>query len=275
MPRSVGVRRAARMLAAACIASGLSGAVLPSAGMAADQPLKGTIRFTWWGATLRNQKTQEIIKLFEQANPGVTISAEPGDFNTYWDKLTVQSASGNQPCSITMQSRYLAQYADPAILKPLDAMVKSGELQTEGVDKAVLDSARGPDGKLYFIPSGVFYFTLLVNQTDIENAGMQMPPDSWTWDDFAKFVQELQPKLTKGAHATGNMGNEFDAFTNWVQGRGEVLFKKDGSIGVSKQTIVDYFNFWERLRKAGDTGIHRSDRGDSKHTHRPDAARQG
>ena len=221
--------------------------------MAADPPLKGTIRFTWWGATLRNEKTQEIIKLFEQANPGVTLSAEPGDFNTYWDKLTVQSASGNQPCSITMQSRYLAQYADPNILKPLDAMVKSGELQTEGVDKAVLDSARGPDGKLYFIPSGVFYFALLINKTDIENAGMQMPPDSWTSNDFAKFALELQSKLPKDVHATGNMGNAFDAFTNWVQGHGEVLFKNDGSIGVSKQTIVDFFTFWEKLRKAGAT----------------------
>jgi multiple sugar transport system substrate-binding protein len=244
---------AARMLGAALIASAMSAICLPVHGMAADQPLKGSIRFTWWGATLRNQKTQQIIALFQQANPGVTISAEPGDFNTYWDKLTVQSASSNQPCSITMQSRYLAQYADPSILKPLDAMVKSGELQTDGVDKAVMDSARGPDGKLYFIPSGVFYFTMLVNRTDIETAGMKLPQDDWTWDDFAKFVQELQPKLPKGVHATGNMGNEFDAFTNWVQGRGEVLFRKDGSIGVSKQTIVDYFTFWEKLRKAGDT----------------------
>ena len=124
-----------------------------------------------------------------------------------------------------------------------------------GVDKAVLDSARGPDGKLYFVPSGVFYFTMLVNRTVIDKAGMQMPPDNWSWDDFAKFVQELQPKLAKGVHATGNMGNEFDAFTNWVQGRGEALFKKDGSIGVSKQTIVDYFNFWERLRNGGDTEL--------------------
>jgi multiple sugar transport system substrate-binding protein len=152
-----------------------------------------------------------------------------------------------------MQSRYLAQYADPSILKPLDDMVKSGELDTTGVDKAVLDSARGADGNLYIIPSGVFYFTVLMNKTEIEKAGMQLPPDNWTWDDLASYAKELQPKLPKGMHATGNMANEFDAFTNWVQGHGEVMFKPDGSIGVSKQTIVDYFNYWEDLRKTGIT----------------------
>jgi multiple sugar transport system substrate-binding protein len=245
--------RVVKPLTAALLAGLLGATLIPVGAFAADPLPKGSIRFTWWGATTRNQKTEQIIKLFEAANPGTTISAEPGDFNTYWDKLTVQSASGNQPCSITMQSRYLAQYADPAILKPLDDMVKSGELETAGVDPAVLDSARGPDGKLYFIPSGVFYFTLLMNKTDIEKAGMQLPPSTWTWDDYATYVKQLQSKLPAGVHASGNLGNEFDGFTNWVQGHGETLFKPDGSIGVSTKTIADYFNYWEALRKAGIT----------------------
>jgi len=220
---------------------------------ASAQKLSGNIRFTWWGSTTRNDKTERIIKLFEAANPGVTVTREPGEFNSYWDKLTVQSASGNQPCSITMQSRYLAQYADPAILKPLDDLVKAGTLDVRGVAPAVVDSGRGPDGKLYFIPSGVFYFTVLMNKTEIEKAGLQLPDDNWTWDDYASFARKLAAKLPSGTYATGNFGEAFDAFTNWVQGRGEVLFKPDGTIGVSIATIVDYFKYWEALRKDGIT----------------------
>ena len=183
---------------------------------ASAQKLSGNIRFTWWGSTTRNDKTERIIKLFEAANPGVTVTREPGEFNSYWDKLTVQSASGNQPCSITMQSRYLAQYADPAILKPLDDLVKAGTLDVRGVAPAVVDSGRGPDGKLYFIPSGVFYFTVLMNKTEIEKAGLQLPDDNWTWDDYASFARKLAAKLPSGTYATGNFGEAFDAFTNWV-----------------------------------------------------------
>jgi multiple sugar transport system substrate-binding protein len=238
------------------VAAALAGAVAISVAVpppAAAQDLSGDIRFTWWGATSRNQKTEEIANLFEAANPGVTITREPGEFNTYWDKLTVQSASGNQPCSITMQSRWLAQYADPAILLPLDDMVANGTLDVTGVDPTVIDSGRGPDGNLYFIPHGVFYFVMLMNQTAIEAAGMSIPPDNWTWDDYAAFVRELAGKLPEGTYAAGNLGFAMDGFTNFVQGRGESLFNADGTIGVSEQTIVDYFTFWDALRQEGVT----------------------
>ena len=68
-----------RRIAAAALASAISIAVaLPP--MAVAQDLSGDIRFTWWGATSRNQKTEGIADLFEKANPGVTITREPGEF---------------------------------------------------------------------------------------------------------------------------------------------------------------------------------------------------
>ena len=265
--------RVVKPLTAALLAGLLGATLIPVGAFAADPLPKGSIRFTWWGATTRNQKTEQIIKLFEAANPGATISAEPGDFNTYWDKLTVQSASGNQPCSITMQSRYLAQYADPAILKPLDDMVKSGELETAGVDPAVLDSARGPDGKLYFIPSGVFYFTLLMNKTDIEKAGMQLPPSTWTWDDYATYVKQLQSKLPAGVHASGNLGNEFDGFTEGVQAMAKRCSSPTArTLGRAPKPIAGLLTYWEALRKAGITWSR--DGRDPEHPDRPDAARR-
>jgi multiple sugar transport system substrate-binding protein len=247
-------RRRIITVSAAFLAAGLMSVMtMPSGASAQGEELKGNIRFTWWGSTTRNQKTEQIIKLFEQANPGVTITAEPGEWNSYWDKLTIQAASGNQPCSLTMQSRWLNQYADPQILKPLDDMVASGELDTSGVAKSVIDSARGPDGKLYFIPSGVFYFVLFMNKTEIEKVGMQLPPNDWTWDDYAAFVTKLAKKLPQGTYASGDLGNLPDAFTNWVQSHGEKLFAADGSFAVSKKAITEYFNYWENLRKAGAT----------------------
>ena len=250
MPLNFASLRRARFGLAAFVTIMMTGTIIPPA---AAQDLSGNIRFSWWGATVRNAKTEAIIKLFETANPGVTITREPGEFNSYWDKLTVQSASGNQPCAITMQSRWLAQYADPAILRPLDDLVKSGVMNVSGIDPSVLDSGRGADGNLYFVPSGVFYFVLIMNKTAIEAAGMALPPDDWTWDSYATYARELAAKLPEGTYAIGNLGTAFDGFTDWVQGRGEVLFKPDGSIGVTKETIQAYFDYWEALRKDGIT----------------------
>lgn len=217
------------------------------------QDLSGNIRFSWWGANVRNEKTERILKLFESEHPGVTITREPGEFNAYWDKLNVQAASGNQPCSITMQSRLLAQYADPAILRPLDDLVADGTLDVSGIEKSVLDSGRGADGKLYFIPHGVFYFAILMNKTQIEKAGMQIPPNDWTWDDFAKFARELATKLPAGSYAAGNLGNNMNGFAGYVLGTGETMFNPDGSVAATPETVTKWFSLWEDLRKEGVT----------------------
>ncbi|WDR03490.1 extracellular solute-binding protein [Devosia algicola] len=235
---------------AVLVSAMMAGTMVPPA---AAQDLSGEIRFSWWGSTVRNAKAESIISMFEKANPGVKVSREPGEWGSYWDKLTVQSASGNQPCAITMQSRWLAQYADPSILQPLDDKVASGELDVTGIDSAVLDSGRGSDGNLYFIPHGVFYFTLFMNKTAIEDAGMELPPDDWTWDDYAQYARDLSDKLPEGSYAVGNQGGAMDTFTDWVQSHGETLFTPEGEVGFTKQTVVDYFDFWEALRKDGVT----------------------
>ncbi len=217
------------------------------------QDLTGDIRFSWWGSTTRNAKAEQIVSMFEEEYPGVSVSPEPGEWGSYWDKLTVQSASGNQPCAITMQSRWLAQYSDPAILTPLDDLVESGAINTAGIAPAVLDGGRGADGNLYFIPHGVFFFTVYMNKTVIEEAGLEMPGEGWTWDSMAEFARELATHLPDGSYAIGNGGTGMDVFTNWVQGRGEALFNADGSVGFTKETVQGFFDYWEALRQDGIT----------------------
>jgi multiple sugar transport system substrate-binding protein len=46
------------------------------------------------------------------------------------------------------------------------------------------------------------------------------------------------------------MGRETDAFVTWVQSHGEKMF--DGTnVGFTKQNVVDWFTYWENLRKDG------------------------
>ncbi len=209
-----------------------------------------TIRFSWWGGQLRNEKTDKILQLYEKANPGIHVTREASDWQPHWDKLTIQAAAGNQPCTIQMQTRWLATYAKPDILRPLDDLLDAGKLDVRGIAKSVLNSGRGDDGKLYMIPSGVFYFALLYNKTMMQDAGVAQPKPDWTWSDFANFIKAVAPKLPKGVNPTHNMGRETDAFVTWVQTQGYKVW--DGrKLGFPEKVTTDWFNFWEKLRKAG------------------------
>lgn len=227
----------------------LAGLAAPAAVGAQDGDIAGEIRFSWWGGQSRNEKTDRILQLFEEENPKVTVLRENSDWLPHWDKLTIQSAAGNQPCTIQMQTRWLATYAKPNILRPLDDLVDSGAIDVRGIAPSVIESSRGDDGNLYMIPSGVFYFALMYNKTMLEEAGIEPPPDDWTWQDFAQLVRDIAPKLPEGVNPTHNMGRETDAFVTWVQSHGYPMFQ-NGQIGFPQEVVVDWFDFWEDLRKA-------------------------
>jgi multiple sugar transport system substrate-binding protein len=217
--------------------------------------IKGEIGFSWWGGQGRNQKTDDILKLFESENPGVSVVREAADFNPHWEKLTIQSAAGNQPCTIQMQTRWLATFAKPNVLMPLDDLMAQGVFNVEGIPQSVMDGARGSDGKLYMIPSGVFIFALMLNQTmaDAAEAGGVAPlPNPYTWTQLADYARAVKPTLPEGVNAIHNMGRETDSFVTWVQSQGEELFEGT-TVTISLETVVEWFNYWEALRKDGIT----------------------
>jgi multiple sugar transport system substrate-binding protein len=244
--------RSSRLFRGTVAAGAAVAAVVLAAGLwpATAADLKGEIRFSWWGGPLRNQKTDDILKLFEKENPGVKVLRETAGFDDHWSKLTIQSAAKNEPCTIQMQSRWLATYAKPTILRPLDDLLKSGQIDVRGISEAALKSGYGDDGHFYLVPSGMFYSSMMYNRTWLEKAGLKPPSKDWTWDDFAKLLRDIKPKLPSGVPASHNMGVETDSFVDWVQTQGYKVF--DGpNLAFPKKVAIDWFKFWEGLRKEG------------------------
>ncbi len=231
----------------------LAASAIPTSLVAQDQALQGEIRFSWWGGQVRNEKTDRIIQLFEQENPGVSVVRENADFLPHWERLTIQSAGNNQPCTIQMQTRWLATFAKPEILRPLDDLVESGQLDVTGIPQPVLDASRGADGNLYMIPSGVFYFALMYNQQMAEAAaaaGVAPLEAPYSWTEFADYLRAVKPHLPEGVAATHNMGREPDSFVTWVQSQGEDLFNGN-EVAFSREVAIEWFTYWETLRKEG------------------------
>src|SRR5258708_6641556 len=79
-PSRGGVSRGAAALAASPLFAGI--------GRAAGTDM----RIAWWGSDDRHQKTLKVLKLFEQQNPGVTMTPEYGGLIGYQDKLSTEFA---------------------------------------------------------------------------------------------------------------------------------------------------------------------------------------
>src|SRR3954470_8040126 len=109
----------------------------------------GSLQLTFWGGANRATKTNAVADLFVKAHPGVTIDRQNADFGNYFNKLNIQASSKTLPCVMQLQGRQLNDYTKRKVLLPLDPMIESGAIKVDDIPKSVVDTGRGPDGKLY------------------------------------------------------------------------------------------------------------------------------
>jgi multiple sugar transport system substrate-binding protein len=243
----------ATALAAALLMAGCSASPSSSSTSTGKSKPAGTIQLSYWGSSTRVAKYNQIDQLFQQKYPGTQVQAAAGDFSTYFDKLNVQAASKSMPCVTTLQTRQLNDYTTNGTLMDLDPLVKSGQINVSDIPKTVLDTGRGPDGKLYMVPFGVAWNALTVNSALAKQNGIPLLKDGYTWSQYGDWLKTAASKLPKGIAATNDEGQDEAIFSAYVISNGYKMFNDKGKIGFPKSVLVDYWNTWQKYAKAGYT----------------------
>ncbi|MEG9246653.1 extracellular solute-binding protein [Arthrobacter sp. Soc17.1.1.1] len=252
--RAVAAGALGALLAVSACAGGTSIGETPAGEEVQDGQgeVTGSARLAWWGSGQRNEVTNAVADNFEAANEGVTLEREFADFGAYFQRLNVQGTSGNLPCITQMQGRQLNDYTSRDLFLPLDPMIESGAITVDDIPEEVLDTGRGTDGNLYVVPYGAAYDALVVNETLVEQAGSEMLPEDYTWDDLVSWATEIQANLPEGVNALSLSGGRPNFLISYMAANGETLFEND-QLGFSEEALVEYWTMWEELRKAGVT----------------------
>ena len=256
MLRRVRAGLPAAVLALVLAASGCAGGTrigdAPNAGADGTGDVTGTIRVSWWGSGPRNEVTNAVIDLFEAAHPGTAVEGESADFAGYWQRLNVQSSSGNLPCVTQTQARQLNDYSTKGLFLDLQPMIDSGSIDVSDIPPDVLDTGRGLDGKLYMLPYGAAHDALMVNRTLAEQAGVGLPPEGYDWPQFVDWLRRAQAALPDGVAAVNLGGGSPPFLLSYVVAQGEPVFTGN-RIGFSADLLAGYWRMWEDLRRAGVT----------------------
>ncbi len=208
----------------------------------------GSLRFAWWGNAKRDELTNAALEAYKEVAPEVTISAEPGDWGGYWDKLATQVAGGDAPDVLQMDEGYLAEYSTRGILADLDDTA----INTSSFDPAALEAGRY-DGGLYALNAGINAPVLLANPAVFEEAGVDLPDDTtWTWDDLVEIamkISENTPKGTCGVQQFGTAGGP--PLTVFLRQLGAQRFSAEGGIGFDAEQLAQWWEFCLRLQDSG------------------------
>lgn len=207
------------------------------------------LNFVFWGDATRAKVTEAALRIFEEKNPGITVKTEYQDSKPYADKLATRFAGGNPPDVLNMANRSLLEYAQRGSLANLADF--SEEFSLDKVDPAIL--ARGTvDGKVYGIATGVTTIGMVVNKEITDRLGVKIPDDkTWTWEDFAAFATEISKKSEGKIYGTGYTVSTETGPMLLARQRGEDFYTEDQKLGVSEETIRDWFQYSVDLRAAG------------------------
>ncbi|RED61804.1 ABC transporter substrate-binding protein [Cohnella lupini] len=205
------------------------------------------LRMSWWGADERHEKTLKVIELFEQKNPGVKITGEYSGFDGYLDKLNTQIAAGNAPDLIQLGGN-IKEYVDKNALLDLTPYV-GDILHVDDFNGGLVKAATFND-KLYGVTLGVSSTTLMYNASMFEKAGLPVPNENWTYDDFKADVIQIAEKLGKGHYGSYDLSSDAASLGSYLGSVGKELYR-DGERHFDKQEMIDWFSMWDELRKAG------------------------
>ena len=150
-----------------------------------------------------------------------------------------------------MQARQMLTYTDEGVFAPLDSLIAGGAIDTSKMPKAVLLSGSGTDGKVYMIPYGASYDVFTYNQTMAHKAGLQDPPDGYTWSWFESWLKEAKSKLPAGVYPIMQNGDNSDPFISYAESYGYPLFDKSGQLGFPQSILHDYWAIWLNFAKEG------------------------
>lgn len=235
------------------------GAALMAFGVTAygsDNASEEKVVLKWYTDTdeVANQtlyKTQEIADEFMKRNPNVEIEIQPlvaaTDTTGYLQKVDLMLASGEQIDIIYFSG---GNQAFQKICS--DSIIPLNELAEErGIDlETEYTNSLAFDGNYYTLAREDSPYIVFMNKGMLEEAGLEIPPLDWTWDDYYEYARAL----TKGEGADKIYGSYFhtwDTMSQMGYFPDTLFYKEDGSSNFDNPSFHDFLQLRYDMEQEG------------------------
>ena len=195
-------------------------------GTGTAEPTTLTV-YTWWDIT-KFAHLQKMQEDFEKANPDIKL-----DFVTiptdYANSMITKLAGGEIPDVMMLAMDQVPRYALNDMLLSLDDLASQ---EYKDALYPVVKDALTVNGTMYAAARDVTPKVMYLNTKMFANAGIEIPEDTWTMDEFV----EIAKQLTKGSGADAQWGyywaNFMDQTYAMIAAFGGKLYSEDGKSSV-------------------------------------------
>ena len=185
----------------------------------------------------------EAIALFEEAHPGVRVeyvSGIPSDDYSEW--LAGQIMMGTEPDVYFVLPEDFDLLVSSGALAQLDERIEEDPEFDKSVYYGPCLRSGQSAGKQYALPHESVPTIMFVNKTLLEENGIAMPDNEWTWEDFYSICQQITD-VDQHQYGVYNYSWQDAMYAN-----GASLFSEDGrSCYLADEKVQEAIQFAKRL----------------------------
>lgn len=188
---------------------------------------------------------QEIMDDFTEAT-GIKTELQVIEWSSYWTLLEAGASGGDMPDVFWMHSNEAVRYMSNDILLDLtDKIAASEKLE---MDKFLEDikAMYQWDGKTYAVPKDIDTIAMWYNKDMFDEAGIEYPDGSWTWDEFYEIAQKLTKEDGSQYGFAANPSNEQDTWMNIIYSMGGCVLTEDNKSGFDDPNTIRAMEFVEK-----------------------------
>ncbi len=173
----------------------------------------GEISFMNWD-TIDGTPLETAINAFEEQS-GITVNVQPAPTQDYDTKFRTLLASGSPPDVMRINDDFVRGYSQANQLMDLRPFIEESGLNPDEFNQHPFNFPVQPDGAHTAWTIGTQPGMIFYNKTMFEEAGVELPPgtwtsEGWTWDDFLETARQLTDADTQqwGALIYDDTGSE-------------------------------------------------------------------
>ncbi|MEG0736647.1 MAG: extracellular solute-binding protein, partial [Longicatena sp.] len=190
------------------------------------------------------------IKAFEKKHPNVTITYESGTRpDDYEEWLSGKILNDDAPDVFFVPSQIFSTLAQNGTLQNLESYIKDDE----NFDASKYYEASFKEGQLedntYALPYESVPNLMFVNKTLLEKEQIQMPENTWTWEEFYEICKQVS-KDNNGDGIQDQFGFYGYGWEDAVYSNGVTIYNEEkNSVTLDQEQIIEATTFMRKLSR--------------------------
>ncbi|MFD8687146.1 sugar ABC transporter substrate-binding protein [Streptomyces sp. NPDC059651] len=195
---------------------------------------------TVWAMGAEGEKLADVAKVYEKANPNITVKVTPVGWDVAHQKLVSAAAAGTMPDVAQMGGSYMGEFSELGVLEPVDTKTfQKKDFFPAGWKQGEVDGQAY--GVPWYVDTRVLYY-----RTDLaEKAGITKAPTDW------KEMQALATAYQKKADTKWGLSIQPSGLDT-VQNFYSFLYSAGGEIVNDKgEAVIDSPEAVKALKEYG------------------------